>query len=125
VVKSKFTNVLEYFGEEADMSADKFFDTLAKFLKEFSDTRATVERIRRQEMKAMAASAPPLAAGKKDVSTTSSAASTPRNNESQREQQSLTRSEEIASIEEVTNRRSSIDIKIPTSGKVKTAKKPD
>ena len=51
-MKAKYSNVLQYFGEEPSLSSSEFFLTLAKFLKDFSDAKATVERIRRQEMKA-------------------------------------------------------------------------
>jgi hypothetical protein len=51
-VKAKYSNVLQYFGEEPSLSSSEFFLTLAKFLKDFADAKATVERIRRQEMKA-------------------------------------------------------------------------
>jgi hypothetical protein len=51
-VKAKYSNVLQYFGEEPSLPSSELFLTLAKFLKDFSDAKATVERIRRQEMKA-------------------------------------------------------------------------
>ena len=51
-MKAKYSNVLQYFGEEPSLSSSEFFLTLAKFLKDFADAKATVERIRRQEMKA-------------------------------------------------------------------------
>ena len=51
-VKTKYANVLQYFGEEPTISSSDFFLTLTKFLKDFADAKATVERIRRQEMKA-------------------------------------------------------------------------
>ncbi len=54
-MKANYSNVLNYFGEEPSLSSSEFFLTLAKFLKDFADAKATVcnvERIRRQEMKA-------------------------------------------------------------------------
>lgn len=51
-MKTKYANVLQYFGEEPSLSSSEFFLTLTKFLKDFTDAKATVERIRRQEMKA-------------------------------------------------------------------------
>ena len=38
-VKTKFTNVLQYFGEESAMPSSDFFSTLSKFVKEFTDMR--------------------------------------------------------------------------------------
>ena len=51
-MKAKYSNVLQYFGEEPSLSSSEFFLTLAKFLKDFADAKTIVERIRRQEMKA-------------------------------------------------------------------------
>ena len=57
MVKTKYGGVLQYLGEEPTTASTDFFATLARFLKEFSEAKQTVERVRRQEMKAAAAEA--------------------------------------------------------------------
>ena len=48
-VGTKYSTVLDYFGEEKDMLSQDFFTTLNKFLKEFVTTREKVERLAKLE----------------------------------------------------------------------------
>lgn len=57
-VKTKFSGILSYFGEEPTMHSHEFFTTLSKFLKEFILTRSIVERTVREDSKATSPSSP-------------------------------------------------------------------
>lgn len=49
--KEKFSGVLVYFGEDANMTSQDFFSTLFKFIQEFIAVRDTVDRMRKLEQK--------------------------------------------------------------------------
>jgi hypothetical protein len=50
-LNNKFSNILVYFGEDAKLSCQEFFNTFSKFVNEFILTRDNYERIRQQELK--------------------------------------------------------------------------
>jgi len=50
-VKTKYVNVLSYFGEEPSLASHDFFSTLSKFISEFVACRDVLERQRKAEAK--------------------------------------------------------------------------
>ena len=50
-VRTKFSNLLAYFGEEPAMASQDFFTTLTTFVQEFVVARDNLERVRRLEAK--------------------------------------------------------------------------
>ena len=60
-VKTKYSNVLAYFGEDPNLPSSEFFSTLSKFVVEFIKERDVLERQRKAELKRSAG-----AAGSKD-----------------------------------------------------------
>lgn len=54
-MRTKFSNLLDYFGEEPSMAPHDFFATLSKFIQEFVASRDKVDRKRKLEAKDAAA----------------------------------------------------------------------
>jgi hypothetical protein len=56
-VKTKYSNVLAYFGEDPNLPSSEFFSTLSKFVVEFIKERDVLERQRKAELKRSAGAA--------------------------------------------------------------------
>jgi hypothetical protein len=50
-VKTKYTNVLLYFGEDQNLPSSEFFSTLSKFVQEFCKERDVLERQRKADLR--------------------------------------------------------------------------
>ena len=50
-LKEKYASLLNYFGEEESLQSHEFFDTISKFVMEFSSTRDALEKARKAEEK--------------------------------------------------------------------------
>ena len=89
-VKAKYENVLDFFGEDADMPSNEFFGTMNKFIQQFIVSEKQVEKEeiakqkekRRSEAKAKAAAAEKAKAAGRNVNTESGSGGTTSNEKS-------------------------------------------
>lgn len=50
-MNTKYSALLNYFGEDSNMNCQEFFQTLSRFMTDFIEVREAVERLRKQEEK--------------------------------------------------------------------------